>query len=61
MNKMAKRYKQAYNTVFQQLPYWKQQAVIEDAANSNTNSRVMVEFASEVVKVAENEEISLTE
>lgn len=55
------RYKKASEVVLSKFPYWKREAVKDDLLNKNFDSRVMDEFAKEVVAIAEQEILSTTE
>lgn len=54
LTKIKNRYELASIAVLQKLPYWKQEAVKDDVKNRN-DSRVMDEYAAEVVKLAESD------
>jgi dipeptidase len=47
------KYQKASEVVLNKFPYWKREAVKDDISNKNYNSRVMDEFAKEVVAIAE--------
>ena len=55
------RYQKASEVVLSKFPYWKREAVKDDLLNKNFNSRVMDEFAKEVVTIAEEEILSAAE
>lgn len=55
------RYKKASEVVLSKFPYWKREAVKDDLLNKNFDSRVMDEFAKEVVAIAEQEILSTAE
>lgn len=59
----AQRYSLASKKVLENLPKWKKHAVLEDLANNNHDSRIMSEYANEVIRVAEDdkETLSITE
>lgn len=48
-------YAKAYKTVFDKLPFWKQDVIRK---NENHQDRVIVEFAKEVILLAEDEKFS---
>ena len=55
------RYQKASEVVLSKFPHWKREAVKDDLLNKNFNSRVMDEFAKEVVTIAEEEILSAAE
>lgn len=59
-NNPDNRYKLASLKVLDQYPMWKRSAVLDDIKNRVDNSYTH-QYAKDVVSLAENEEISLTE
>ncbi|NBR07563.1 MAG: hypothetical protein EBT92_17605 [Planctomycetes bacterium] len=53
--KDTQRYELAATFLLSKLPYWKREAVKEDRASGNFDSRVMEEFAKSVVELAESD------
>jgi len=60
LKQSANRYKDTYNELFNNLPKWKQSAIIEDVA-ANKNSGILVDFIKSVIELAEREELELNE
>jgi len=54
-NNIKHRYELASEFLLSKLPYWKREAVKEDRANGNFDSRIMEEFAKEVITLAESD------
>jgi len=48
--KLAKRYQAVYDSLYEELPRWKKEAMDDD------DERVSCEFAKEVIKLAEKED-----
>lgn len=53
--KIKHRYELASEFILNKLPYWKREAVKEDRKTGNVDSRVMDEFAKEVIALAESD------
>lgn len=53
--KDGQRYELAATFLLSKLPHWKREAVKEDRANGNLDSRIMDEFAKDVVTLAESD------
>jgi hypothetical protein len=54
--KDGQRYELASTFLLSKLPHWKREAVKEDRANKNLDSRIMQEFAKSVVALAESDQ-----
>lgn len=53
--KIKHRYELASEFILNKLPHWKREAVKEDRKTGNVDSRVMDEFAKEVIALAESD------
>lgn len=53
--KLKHRYELASEFLLSKLPHWKREAVKDDRANGNLDSRIMEEFAKEVISLAESD------
>jgi hypothetical protein len=56
MNDPKHRYELASEFLLSKLPHWKKEAIKEDRASGNFDSRVMEEFAKDVVRLAESDQ-----
>lgn len=56
-DKMAVRYKKAYNKLYNELPKWKQLAIAESIKNKKQNDSLCDEFIHNVVLLAESQEV----
>jgi hypothetical protein len=56
----AKKYRDTYEKLFNQLPNWKKLAIQEDS-KLNKRSGLLVDFLTQVIYNAEHEEISFSE
>lgn len=54
--KMAEKYEKNYKNLFELLPKWKQNGIIESIKNNRKNDYLVIEFVREVIAVSENEQ-----
>jgi len=59
LNDVAVRYELAYNSVLNDLPYWKRDIVVN--RNINFEDRIIQEFLSAVADLAESDKIISTQ
>jgi|TARA_R110000824_G_scaffold312428_2_gene499463 hypothetical protein len=55
-SELAKRYQAVYDSLYEELPRWKKEAMEDDDKKSVFNIRISHEFAKEVIELAEEED-----